>query len=93
MSVVLSFLKVSKVSWKLRQVLADRKLTNKALADKLGIHPTSVSRLKSQDILPAIGGDEIEKIRVAIAQLSQEKYGTCTLSELVKLEEYEDSNQ
>lgn len=87
MNAVLHLQNVSRVRWKLRQVLADRKVTNKALADKLGVHPTSVSRLKSQDILPAIGGNEIEKIRVALTELSQEKFGICTLSELVRLEE------
>jgi putative transcriptional regulator len=87
MNAVLHPLDVSRVAWKLRQVLADRKITNKALAGKLGVHPTSISRLKSQDVLPAIGGDEIEKIRLAITELSQPDLGGCTLSELIKLEE------
>jgi putative transcriptional regulator len=78
---------VSKVSWKLREVLARRKITNKALAEKMGIHPTNVSRLKSRDILPAIGGGEIERFRVAITELSESQYGVCRLSELVRLDE------
>jgi putative transcriptional regulator len=81
---------VSRVTWKLREVLARRKVTNKALAEKMGVHPTNISRLKSRDTLPAIGNEEIERFRVAITELSQESFGVCTLSELIGLEEDED---
>lgn len=78
---------VSRVTWKLREVLARRRITNKALAEKMGVHPTNISRLKNRDTLPAIGSDEIERFRVAITELSPEEFGTCTLSELIGLEE------
>ncbi len=78
---------VSKVTWKLREVLARRKITNKALAEKVGLHPTNISRLKSRDTLPAIGNEDIERFRVAITELSAEQFGVCTLSELIELEE------
>ena len=71
----------------MRQIMADRKISNKALADFLDRHPTGVSRLKGQDDLPAIGSEEIEKIRVAINKLSPAEYGECKLSELVRIEE------
>lgn len=80
---------VGKVSWKLRETMARRKITNKALAEKLGSHPVSVSRLKTSDTLPAIGGEEVEKIRAAITELSRGDFGVCTLAELVGLEEDE----
>lgn len=81
---------VSRVTWKLREVLARRKITNKALAEKMVIHPTNISRLKSRDTLPAIGNEEIERFRVAITDLSGEQFGVCTLSELVGLQEDEE---
>lgn len=87
--VMVSALEVGKVSWKLRETMARRKITNKDLAEKLGSHPVSISRLKAPDILPAIGGEEIERIRAAINELSQESFGFCALSELVGLEEDE----
>lgn len=87
MNAVTRVCNVARVAWKLRSVLADRKITNKALADKLGVHPTSVSRLKTQETLPAIGDKEIEKIRVAINELSQDRFGSCLLSELIRIEE------
>lgn len=87
--VMVSALEVGKVSWKLRETMARRKITNKSLAEKLGSHPVSISRLKAQDTLPAIGKDEIERIRIAINELSQEVFGICTLSELVGLKESE----
>lgn len=82
-----SVLDVGKVSWLLRETMARRKITNKALAESLGSHPVSISRLKAQDTLPAIGGEEIERIRAAITSLSQGSFGVCLLSELVRLED------
>lgn len=89
MNAVLMQSDVSKVSWRLRQVLAHRKITNKALAEKIGKHPTTIARLKAQDALPEIGNEAIEEIRVAITALSKEKFGVCTLAELIYLEEDE----
>jgi DNA-binding Xre family transcriptional regulator len=71
--------------------MARRKITNKALAEKLGSHQVSISRLKAQDTLPAIGGEEVERIRVAINDLSQARFGICNLSELVGLEDRDDA--
>jgi putative transcriptional regulator len=86
-SITFSASDVGKVSWKLRETMARRKITNRALAEKLGSHQVSISRLKAQDTLPAIGGEEVERIRVAINELSQTQFGFCSLSELVGLEE------
>ncbi|MBR8839756.1 MAG: helix-turn-helix transcriptional regulator [Stigonema ocellatum SAG 48.90 = DSM 106950] len=85
MNAVLSPPKVSRVRWKLREVMARRKITNKALADELKVHPTSISRLKTQDMLPEIGGEVLGQLIDAIDNLSAEKYGYCTLSELIEL--------
>ncbi len=77
--------KASKVRWKLREVMARRKITNKALADKLKVHQTSVSRLKTQDVLPEIGGEMLGQLIDAINQLSAEGFSLCSLAELIEL--------
>lgn len=82
MSAVLS---ATSVGWKLREVMARRKITNKALADELGIHQTTVSRLKTQDVLPEIGGSMLGQIIDAINNLSKDSYGACDLSDLIEL--------
>lgn len=88
MSALLLASDVGKVKWKLREALARRKVTNAALAEKIGRHPTAVSRLKSQDILPAIGGEEISKICDAITELTVDNsFGPCSLSELIELDD------
>ncbi|MBW4469243.1 MAG: helix-turn-helix transcriptional regulator [Stenomitos rutilans HA7619-LM2] len=87
MDAVLMQPEVSRVSWLLRQVMAHRKITNKALAERLGKHPTTIARLKAQDTLPEIGNAAIEEIRVAITELSKDRFGICPLSELLQLEE------
>lgn len=87
MNAILTPHDASKVTWKLREVLARRKITNKALAEKVGLHPTNISRLKSRDTLPAIGSEDIERFRVAITDLSKDVFGVCTLSELIELKE------
>ena len=85
MSAVLKLPTVSKVRWKLREVMARRKITNKALSDELRVHPTSISRLKTQDVLPEIGGETLRQLINAINKLSIEGYSSCTLPELIEL--------
>ena len=47
---------VPMIRWTLRQVMADRQVSNKALADALGIHPNSVSNMKRRNDMPRIDG-------------------------------------
>lgn len=81
MVAVLYKLSVGKVRWKLRTVMADRKITNKALAKELDMNPVSISKLKSNDDLPEIGGDALAKICEAITKLSERN---CDLEELIE---------
>ena len=77
--------KVSIVRWKLREVMARRRITNKALAVELDVHPTSISRLRTQDVLPEIGGEVLGRLIDGINKLTVEGYGDCTLEELTEL--------
>jgi putative transcriptional regulator len=72
MSIVLSALPVGKIRWKLREVMAARKISNEDLAKSLKKHPTTISRLKGKD---------------AISALSQETYGPCKLADLIEIED------
>ncbi len=76
---------MSVVRWKLREVMARRRITNKALAMELNVHPTSISRLRTQDLLPEIGGEVLGRIIDGINKLTVEGYGDCTLEELTEL--------
>jgi DNA-binding Xre family transcriptional regulator len=54
--------------WNLRQLMADRKLTNEEVAANLRqltgkeTHWTTVSRWKSRDIMPAIDGSMLDAL-------------------------------
>lgn len=81
MSAVLCEWRVAKVLWKLRAVMADRKITNKALAQELEMNPVSISKLKNNDQLPEIGGEALAKLCEAITKLSSR---TCTPNDLIE---------
>ncbi len=57
----------------------------KALATELNVHPTSISRLRTQDVLPEIGGEVLGRLIDGINKLTIEGYGDCTLEELTEL--------
>lgn len=81
---------MSKVLWKLRFVMKQRGITNKALASELKVHPTTISRLKTQDVLPEIGGEVLCELINAINKLSVEGFGCCSLPELIELVKSDD---
>ena len=85
MSPIFNRRKASVVRWKLREVMARRRITNKALAVELDVHPTSISRLRTQDVLPEIGGEVLGSLIDGINKLTVEGYGECSLEELVEL--------
>lgn len=55
------------IRWKLREIMAREKMTNRELAAKIGMHENSVSKLKSQDTLPRIGGETLNEICRALS--------------------------
>jgi putative transcriptional regulator len=85
MSVISVLKPVGKVSWKMRECMARRRVKNADLAKAIGIHTTSIARLKAQDVLPEIGNARIEEIRRAIEELSAATYGECSMGELVEV--------
>ena len=45
------------VRWKLRQLMSDRKMTNRALSKKVGKHANTISNLKQLDYMPKVDGE------------------------------------
>ncbi|NER80826.1 MAG: helix-turn-helix transcriptional regulator [Leptolyngbya sp. SIO1D8] len=78
---------MAKVRWKLRSVMAERKISNAVLGRAVGKHETTISRLRQRDTLPAIGNDEIETLRLQINKLAGAEYPECKLSDLVEVDE------
>ncbi len=54
------------IQWKLRQVMADRQMTNRALAELVGMHETSISNMKRRDDMPRIDGVLLNGLCVAL---------------------------
>lgn len=59
-------------SWKLRQIMADKKITNQELSKKLKAitgretHPVTISRWKQVDIMPKIDGIDLDALIQAL---------------------------
>ncbi|GFE72248.1 helix-turn-helix transcriptional regulator [Chroococcus sp. FPU101] len=52
-----TFFRTQMIRWRLRVLMAEQKINNKTLAEKTGIHPTTISRLKNTDELKQITGE------------------------------------
>lgn len=50
------------IRWKLREVMARNKVTNRHLAKALDMHEGSISRMKSADEMPRIDGKTLSKL-------------------------------
>ena len=55
--------------------MARQRMTNKRLAELIGVHPNTISRLKNQDTLPQIGGEMLNVLC---------KYLECTPFDLIE---------
>lgn len=55
--------------------MARQRMTNKRLAELMGVHPNAISRIKNQDTLPQIGGGTLDALC---------KYLDCTPAELIE---------
>jgi len=56
------------IKWRLAAVMADRELDYKQLAEKTGLHPGTVSKLKNTYVMPRrLDSDTLEKLCQALA--------------------------
>ena len=54
------------IRWKLAVVMADRNISNKELAAKVGMHPTSVSKIKTRRRLTRIDESTLDALCKAL---------------------------
>lgn len=50
------------IRWRLNILMAERRMTNKDLGDRIGRHEVSVSRLRVRDDMPRLDGNELEAL-------------------------------
>ncbi len=55
--------------------MARQRISNKRLAELMGVHPNAISRLKNQDTLPQIGGETLDALC---------KFLDCTPNDLIE---------
>ena len=53
--------------------MARGKLTNRELAHSMGVHETSISRMKTADTMPRIDGDTLDNLCNSLTKLYREK--------------------
>lgn len=67
--------------WRLRQIMADKRITNQQLADKINaitgknVHTVTISRWKNVDVMPKINGTELDAIVTALGVTRNELLG------------------
>jgi putative transcriptional regulator len=57
------------LKWRLREVMARGKITNRELAQELGRHEGSISRMKNAEQMPRIDGVELNDLCTALTRL------------------------
>ncbi len=50
------------IRWQLRMLMAEKKITNKELSERSGVHRTSISKLKNIDEIGLISGRVISSL-------------------------------
>ncbi len=65
----------SVLKWRLREMMARKKVTNRELASYLQVHETTIARMKSPDVMPKIDGNTLSLIC---------KYLDCDISDLLE---------
>ena len=65
------------VNWKLRQLMADRRIGNVELAVAVGVHANTIGKWKAVDEMPKINGEELERLCRAL---------NCSVGQLLGIE-------
>jgi DNA-binding Xre family transcriptional regulator len=61
------------IRWRLRVLMAEKKISNKELAQLSGIHPTSISKLKNADEIEQISGRVLNNLCNGLTKAYQAK--------------------
>lgn len=63
----------SMLRWRLRELMARGRITNRELAERLQKHETSISRMKNSDTMPRMDGDELNSLCNTLTELFRER--------------------
>ena len=74
------------IRWKLNELMARYRLTNKALGAKLDRHETSVSRIRTAETMPRIDGHDLDRLCIALSELSGDRITPADLLERIDKE-------
>ena len=66
-------LEKSMLRWRLREIMARSRITNRELAQRLNRHETSISRMKTPDTMPKMDGDELNNLCNALTAILRER--------------------
>lgn len=47
------------IRWNLNRVMAEKRVTGRWLAENLGVHPNTISRLRRAEIMPQLDSDRL----------------------------------
>ena len=50
------------IKWRLRQMMAERRITNVDLAERIGKHPNSITYLRRTDTMPRVDAELLESL-------------------------------
>lgn len=59
------------IKWKLREIMARYRIANVELADKLDKHRVTIARMKAENQMPRISGDELDALCDALNDLAR----------------------
>jgi hypothetical protein len=67
------------ITWHLREVMAKHKISNRALAEKVGKHETTVTAWRNAETLPGFGGEVLGELLHSLSLLSGREIGLLDL--------------
>ncbi|MBW4460515.1 MAG: helix-turn-helix transcriptional regulator [Nodosilinea sp. WJT8-NPBG4] len=69
------------LTWRLNEVMARHRISNKLLAEKLQRHETSISRMRTADEMPRFSGAELSALCDALSAIAGVRIGPSDLLE------------
>ena len=80
----------SMLRWRLREIMARGRITNRELAERLHKHETSISRMKNSDIMPRMDGDELNSLCNALMAILRERGQDVVITHVTLMEHFPD---
>lgn len=80
----------SMLRWRLREIMARGRITNRELAQRLHKHETSISRMKNSDTMPKMDGAELNSLCKALTELFRERGQGVVITHVDLIEHFPD---